>query len=79
MGAMFLALGVVFVAELGDKTQLVVLTMGARQRLIVALPALGLTIALLQLIAVSVGATLVRIVPDLASSSARRRSSSCSR
>jgi putative Ca2+/H+ antiporter (TMEM165/GDT1 family) len=66
MGAMLLALGVVFVAELGDKTQLVVLTMGARHRLVVAIPALALTIALLQLIAVSVGATLARVVPELA-------------
>jgi putative Ca2+/H+ antiporter (TMEM165/GDT1 family) len=66
MGALLLALGVVFVAELGDKTQLVVLTMGARQRLATVIPALAVTIALLQGIAVSVGATLARVVPDLA-------------
>jgi putative Ca2+/H+ antiporter (TMEM165/GDT1 family) len=66
MAALLLALGVVFVAELGDKTQLVVLTMGARQRLAVAIPALGLTIVVLQGIAVSVGATLARVVPDRA-------------
>jgi putative Ca2+/H+ antiporter (TMEM165/GDT1 family) len=66
MGALLLALGVVFVAELGDKTQLVVLTMGARQRLVAVIPALAVTIALLQGIAVSVGATLARIVPELA-------------
>jgi Ca2+/H+ antiporter, TMEM165/GDT1 family len=66
MGALLLALGVVFVAELGDKTQLVVLTMGARQRLAAVIPALAVTIALLQGIAVSVGATLARVVPDLA-------------
>jgi putative Ca2+/H+ antiporter (TMEM165/GDT1 family) len=66
MAALLLALGVVFVAELGDKTQLVVLTMGARQRLAVAIPALALTIVVLQGIAVSVGATLARVVPDRA-------------
>ena len=66
MGALLLALGVVFVAELGDKTQLVVLTMGARQRLVAVIPAIALTIALLQAIAVTVGATLARVVPDLA-------------
>jgi Ca2+/H+ antiporter, TMEM165/GDT1 family len=66
MGALLLALGVVFVAELGDKTQLVVLTMGSRQRLVAAIPALAVTIAVLQGIAVSVGAALARVVPDLA-------------
>jgi putative Ca2+/H+ antiporter (TMEM165/GDT1 family) len=66
MGALLLALGVVFVAELGDKTQLVVLTLGARHRIVAAIPALAVTIALLQGIAVSVGATLARVVPDLA-------------
>lgn len=66
MGALLLALGVVFVAELGDKTQLVVLTLGARQRLAVAIPGLLVTIALLQGIAVSIGAALAEVVPDLA-------------
>jgi putative Ca2+/H+ antiporter (TMEM165/GDT1 family) len=66
VGALLLAFGVVFVAELGDKTQLVVLTMGARQRLAVAIPALALTIVALQGIAVSVGATLAEFVPDRA-------------
>lgn len=66
MGALLLALGVVFVAELGDKTQLVVLTMGARQRIAAVLPALFATIVLLQAIAVSVGAALSRVVPDRA-------------
>jgi Ca2+/H+ antiporter, TMEM165/GDT1 family len=66
MGALLLALGVVFVAELGDKTQLVVLTMGARQRIAAVLPALFVTILLLQGIAVSVGAALAEVVPDRA-------------
>jgi putative Ca2+/H+ antiporter (TMEM165/GDT1 family) len=66
VGALLLAFGVVFVAELGDKTQLVVLTMGARQRLAAAIPALALTIVALQGIAVSVGATLAEFVPDTA-------------
>jgi putative Ca2+/H+ antiporter (TMEM165/GDT1 family) len=66
MGALLLALGVVFVAELGDKTQLVVLTMGARQRIAAVIPALFVTIALLQGIAVSVGAALAEVVPDRA-------------
>jgi putative Ca2+/H+ antiporter (TMEM165/GDT1 family) len=54
----------VFVAELGDKTQLVVLTMGARQRLVAALVGLGATIAVLQLLAVTVGAAIGEAVPD---------------
>jgi putative Ca2+/H+ antiporter (TMEM165/GDT1 family) len=66
MGALLLAFGVVFVAELGDKTQLVVLTMGAKQRIAAVLPALFATIVLLQGIAVSVGAALAEVVPDRA-------------
>jgi putative Ca2+/H+ antiporter (TMEM165/GDT1 family) len=66
MGALLLAFGVVFVAELGDKTQLVVLTMGARQRIAAVLPALFATIVVLQGIAVSVGAALAEVVPDRA-------------
>jgi putative Ca2+/H+ antiporter (TMEM165/GDT1 family) len=66
MGALLLAFGVVFVAELGDKTQLVVLTMGAKQRIAAVLPALFATIVVLQGIAVSVGAALAEVVPDRA-------------
>jgi Ca2+/H+ antiporter, TMEM165/GDT1 family len=66
VGGLFLALGVVFVAELGDKTQLVVLTLGARQRMAAVLAGLAVTIALLQAIAVSAGAVIARIVPDRA-------------
>lgn len=50
-------------AELGDKTQLVVLTLGARQRLLAALVGLGITIAVLQLLAVTVGAAIGEAVP----------------
>jgi len=66
MQGLFIALGVVFVAELGDKTQLVVLTMGARQRVWAALAGLGATIILLQALAVSVGAAIASVVPETA-------------
>ena len=66
MEAVLTALGLVFLAELGDKTQLVVLTMGAGRRLVPTLAGLLATIALLQGIAVGVGSLLAEAVPDTA-------------
>ncbi len=64
MEAVATALGLVFLAELGDKTQLVVLTMGAGRRLAPTLAGLFGTIALLQALAVGVGRLLATVVPD---------------
>lgn len=64
MEAVATAFGLVFLAELGDKTQLVVLTMGAGRRLGPTLAGLFLVIALLQALATGVGALLAEAVPD---------------
>ncbi len=66
MEALLTALGLVFLAELGDKTQLVVLTMGAGRRLVPTLAGLLATIAVLQALAVGVGRLLAATVPDTA-------------
>ena len=60
------ALGLVFLAELGDKTQLVVLTMGAGRRVVPTLAGLLATIALLQALAVGVGSLIAEAVPETA-------------
>jgi Ca2+/H+ antiporter, TMEM165/GDT1 family len=54
---------VVFLAELGDKTQLVALTLAGRYRAGQVLAALGITIALLQLLSVTVGAVVGELLP----------------
>jgi putative Ca2+/H+ antiporter (TMEM165/GDT1 family) len=64
--AFAIALAVVFVAELGDKTQLVVLTMGARHRPAAVLAGLALTAAVLMGLAVTVGAAVGAALPDRA-------------
>lgn len=64
MEVVFTALGLVFLAELGDKTQLVVLTMGAGRRLAPTLAGLLAVIAVLQAIAVGAGALVAEAVPE---------------
>lgn len=59
--AILTAFGLVFVAELGDKTQLVVLTMGSGRRLGPTLAGLLATIALLQALAVGLGALVASV------------------
>ncbi|MCZ7525898.1 MAG: TMEM165/GDT1 family protein [Acidimicrobiia bacterium] len=66
MSAALVSLGVVFVAELGDKTQLVVLAMGARHRPAAALAALAATAAALMALAVAAGALLGSALPERA-------------
>lgn len=58
--AVLAAFGLVFIAELGDKTQLVVLTMGSGRRIGPTLAGLFAVIALLQGIAVVVGSVVAR-------------------
>jgi putative Ca2+/H+ antiporter (TMEM165/GDT1 family) len=55
---------VVFVAELGDKTQLVALGFGARYRLSWVLTGIGLAYMATNLLSVSIGALLGAVVPD---------------
>jgi putative Ca2+/H+ antiporter (TMEM165/GDT1 family) len=62
--AFAIALVVVFLAELGDKTQLVVLTMGARHRPAAVLTGLAVTAAVLMGLAVTVGAAVGAALPD---------------
>jgi putative Ca2+/H+ antiporter (TMEM165/GDT1 family) len=64
--AFAVALGIVFVAELGDKTQLVVLTFGARQRPLPALAGLTAAAAVLMALAVTAGAAVGAALPDRA-------------
>lgn len=64
LAAVATAFGLVFLAELGDKTQLVVLTMGGGRRAGPTLAGLAVVIAVLQAIAVGAGALVARGVPD---------------
>jgi len=58
------AFAVVFLAELGDKTQLVALTLAGRYPAVKVLAALGAAIALLQTLSVTAGALISEAVPD---------------
>lgn len=57
------AAGLLLLAELGDKTQLVVLTLDARRSLTATIAALAVAIAGLQAVAVLVGAGLGAVLP----------------
>lgn len=64
MSAFFTALTLVFLAELGDKTQLIVLSHGGGRKAGQTLLALLATIALLMGLAVTVGGVIHAIVPE---------------
>ncbi|MDP1819388.1 MAG: TMEM165/GDT1 family protein [Acidimicrobiales bacterium] len=64
MGAVLAAFVVVFLAELGDKTQLVALTLAGRYPAAKVLLALGAAIAVLQTLSVTAGALISAAVPD---------------
>jgi len=66
MGSLLTALGLVFVAELGDKTQLVALGMGARHRLGPVLAGVALAYALTNLLSVVIGGLLGAALPTRA-------------
>jgi putative Ca2+/H+ antiporter (TMEM165/GDT1 family) len=57
------AFAVVFLAELGDKTQLVALTLAGRYPAVKVLAALGAAIAVLQTLSVTAGALISEAVP----------------
>lgn len=65
MSAFFTALSLVFLAELGDKTQLIVLSHGGGRKTGRTLLALLATIALLMGLAVTVGGVIHAIVPEM--------------
>jgi putative Ca2+/H+ antiporter (TMEM165/GDT1 family) len=66
MGDVAAAFAVVFLAELGDKTQLVALTLAGRYPAVRVLATLAAAIALLQTLSVTAGALVSRAVPDRA-------------
>jgi putative Ca2+/H+ antiporter (TMEM165/GDT1 family) len=63
VGSLFAALGLVFVAELGDKTQLVALGFGARHRLAPVLIGVAAAYAACNLLSVVVGGLLGTALP----------------
>ena len=63
MASLFAALGLVFVAELGDKTQLVALGFGARYRLLPVLTGLVVAYAATNLLSVVIGGVLGATFP----------------
>lgn len=66
MGTLLAAVGIVFVAELGDKTQLVALGLGARHRLGPVLVGVALGYAATNLLSVVVGGLLGAALPTRA-------------
>jgi Ca2+/H+ antiporter, TMEM165/GDT1 family len=66
MEALFAAAGLVFIAELGDKTQLVALGFGARHRLGPVLVGVTIGYALVNLLSVAVGGVLGVAFPERA-------------
>lgn len=66
MGSLFAAIGIVFLAELGDKTQLVALGLGARHRLGPVLAGVTLGYAATNLLSVVVGGLLGAALPTRA-------------
>ena len=66
LGAALVAFGVVFVAEFGDKTQLLALNFGARYPLRVVLVGLALGYAAAGAVAALVGGLLGAALPDRA-------------
>lgn len=66
MDAFFIAFGVVFVAELGDKTQLVALSLATRHRLITVLAGITLAYAITNGLSVIVGGFLGATLPTTA-------------
>ena len=66
MGSLFAAMGLVFVAELGDKTQLVALGFGARHRIVPVLVGMLIAYAAANLVSVTIGGVLGAALPTRA-------------
>jgi putative Ca2+/H+ antiporter (TMEM165/GDT1 family) len=63
MHAFWVSLAVIFVAELGDKSQLMALTFAARYRALPVLTGITIATALVHLASVALGATLGEVLP----------------
>jgi putative Ca2+/H+ antiporter (TMEM165/GDT1 family) len=66
LGAVAIAAGAIFVAEFGDKSQLLVLAFATRHAALPVIAGLVVAAALVQGISVAVGATLGAVLPELA-------------
>ncbi|MDY6794045.1 MAG: TMEM165/GDT1 family protein [Actinomycetota bacterium] len=64
--ALLAAFGLVFVAELGDKSQIIILTLAARHGFKQVFLGVATAFALLNILAVSLGALLYRVLPEAA-------------
>lgn len=64
MADILAAFAVVFLAELGDKSQLVALTLAGRYPAVKVLVTLGAAIAVLQTLSVTIGAVVSETLPD---------------
>lgn len=64
METVLVALGVVFLAELGDKSQLIALTFATRGRPVAVLAGITVAVAILQAIAVGIGAVIREAMPE---------------
>lgn len=63
MSAFLLALGVIFVAELGDKSQLLAMALAARYRPLHVIIGLSVATALMHLVSVAIGVVLGASIP----------------
>lgn len=66
MADVLAAFAVVFLAELGDKTQLVALTLAGRYPALKVMAALGAALLVLQTLSVTAGALISEVVPERA-------------
>src|SRR3546814_11134455 len=73
MGDVLASFAVVFLAELGDKTQLVALTLAGRYSALKVLAVLGAALLLLQTLSVTAGALISEVVPEIGRASCRER------
>ena len=78
LDAFFLSFAVIFVAELGDKSQLMALTFATRYRAIDVLIGISIATLLVHLGSVALGATIAAVLPTRRSRSPAAWRSSCS-
>jgi putative Ca2+/H+ antiporter (TMEM165/GDT1 family) len=76
--AFLLSFGIIFIAELGDKSQLMAMTFATRYRALTILLAITVATALVHLLSVMVGAAVGAALPPIQSPSSRESPSSVS-